>query len=640
MPVIRYDFYISSGIQYSDVDTIDISESEISYNRFTDLVDDCTEDSTVCKNGWDDINSIYKYTEDNYIETFGMYSDETGSIDMYGGYDVLKYPESGKIVVSDTDMLPVVDGHDTEKFVLVPFVYKNVDNKKYVHKRFSLYDGTNEKWSYDGNPNTLTNNMFSTDGHDISENNYIEIKLSNPIEYSNISEYKSSITMSEYDDIKSGAKVLLEKEIIDMSEKINVKGQSIRLKYFPVYESVSLFYMDNGTKKIDVSKYSVIQSSGVVTIDKDFVGKTIYAVYGIIPAIRVLTGNRIDLSEVSKYKDITLMSIRQKTFNDNFSKTIISDKINMDTGEESSVVVHVPQEYDRFFIESDSPISVNGQNIKGGGMIFLPNDYENSLSIGQTSDIVDMISPVAKTQDGKYSLKGFLPSDMVSIYADFMYSDGVERLTHVAMNKKNTDGNLVKYGYGVGGYGENSYGGYILDGDKVFTKILGNDTEPDTVEIENRRITFGFDSSKSGKNIVMPAIPDISTIEIIKTKKGLQPEVFKNFTVVSPDILVVSDDEEAEYMVSFAPIINPVLTTIRTTNGVFTSSTLKNIELISGFKGLYAIYSKTINIRFGYISEYGAIKYFNNSDIQLSANISRDTVLGITSNFKNIILGQ
>ena len=647
MQVINYKFKIESGTSYKDVPDVNIADSEISEFRFGDVVKNNLTDMSSCDNGW--IVRVPVDISDEYraAKIYGIYMAGGKSFDMLGGYDVFGVFEDGKYRFKSkrkehnhshlhTEEDGTIIYNEPEEYFYIPLVYKrNSDNSPSVYKIFE-FSKKQRPYSYSGNNNWLQDDgTFETSGHDDNEDVDIIINLSGPISPGLASQYKSAHNESVYSDAANGVFNGTSKAaLLSESETVMLSGNKGYTRLFPITQSVAVF--DKSGNQIDKSIISINRHSGEISILGTDKHDEVKVFYGVVPVIRVCSGAEYQLSDISVHKDVVLLEPQISPAGQRYSQSPDGGKIKVSQDfDQKSFILNAPQKYAGISVAIDGALSINGNMTPAGGTSYIPNTMPSKLDISQPNDIINLLRPIKSLGNGKYELPGFINSELVSVYARFKYSDGIERITHVSMNKKDTGKRSVSIGYGVGGYGQGAYGGIekqILSGS---TSVL-SDTDPDAADIDNEKISLRISSKKSGRNVILPAIPDIPSIRVTQISLGTTKE-FTNYTVISPDILVINDESDAEYFIEFTPIINPILTSIRTSGGIISNKTLDKISSTQGFIEMYAIYSHKVNCYIGGIDKFGDTEPLGK--IEIDIEIDKDTVVGITSNFKNIAIG-
>lgn len=650
MPVIRYNIPVGTTTSYIE-HSPDFRDSEISETRFGDVVIDITGDYHNSKLGWSSENSIDEDENGFYIS---------------GGSSLIK--EDDKILGSKVSIyMPNINKDGLEinfgnnKSDKIFGVLKRVNGKISLHSSY-----TNEKNPFGGdiNINTAMENLSSNESEE-----YISVPLLNPLEYGRINQLKSEIPYSDYDSSSLNyedyiaSKGITLQDFLDKCEYIRYNESyvnefgvsnfivSFYAKYFPIYDKVTLIieYKD-GTYEMYKGKLSVSKEDGIVVADTFDMGlgndiSGFYLFYGIVPSVIFQENLRYNKKEIiNPSLNLNLFEIGST---DVYSSPRITNQyITFSIGRETQyaeTTVFMPSSVSKWFVETNSPISINGNNLKSGDkLVFDARNPLTTLTFSSTSNILDMLEPVIFNKfENRFYMKNWIEGKLASIYG--LFKDGEElRLSHIMFSRKMKPNKIqIAYGYGTGHYSGGGFStgqvGIAADsGSELFyVDNGGDDTYQDT-----GTVAMTINPRVDGNTFHLTSATLKDNIEVYEILGESAKNEFSNWSFTIPDKITIDREHMrsgATYQIVYTPIINPLMTTLYIHDGKFKSENLNKVSKYSSFVGLYGLYNKRATIRIGKLLEDGTAIYFKQV-ISVDSILSKDMLIGITSKFKNIVL--
>lgn len=651
MPVITYNIPISLSPAYSNQPDISLRHSEVSDDRFVELVKDNTSDPIVSKLGYSN-DSLQSLDGSNLIiSSNSVYLADGVAQDASGGSRYIPEFKDGKM------FFDLGESSDAESVLIC----KRVNNTEGIYKEFKSGIGPFTHQGVTGLPQEAY--------EDEDRKEYVEIDLKHPIEYGRLNQFKAEISQDTYlkmsKDYISGcadAEFTVE-QFLDKCEHLDYNKSNInefgiqnfsvsfQTKYFPIYKDVTLIVKLKDGQLVQVSKddIAVNQTSGILDVPTFNIGRgedieAFYIFYGIMPCIKMAEDATIDLYRHIN-PNISLNLLEIDSHSPYSAPRLTNQYIVFNTHnftEYAETSLYIPHQYSNWFIESDANIAVNGSLLTAGNRVFYTNDGLNNLSISAPANILDLLEPVTFNEDtDRYSIKNYVAGNLVSIFGKFTIGHQ-ESIAHICFSRKvNANKVIHSYGYGKGQYSFGAYSsGSVQQDPDPRTNLLYKDNSPEEYFILDDDISFTIDSSKDGYSFHIPACTVKENIKVYELLGESVKNEFGHWDFQVPDSITIHRDkirQGAKYLVVVKPIINPLLTTLYVNSGTFKSASLKNIKFYSGsLKGLFSLNSKQVNFKFGTKLKDGTIVYFK-PELRADMIISKETIIAITSKFKDIL---
>lgn len=650
MPVIRYNIPVGTVTSYIE-HSPEFRDSEISETRFGETIIDITGDYHNSKLGWSSENSIGEDDSGFYISSGSTLLKEDDKV--LGSKISVYIPE-----ITDEGLDINFGNNKTDK---VFGILKRNNGTVSVH---SSYSNDNNPFGGDININSA---MEDLSGNESEE--YIHIPLLNPIEYGRLNQLKSDIPYSDYDiasenyeDYISSKGISLQ-DFLDKCEYVSYNESyvnefgvsnfivSFYSRYFPIYDKVTLIteYKD-GTYEMYKGELTVSKEDGIIVAD-DFdmgLGNDIsgfYLFYGIIPSV-IFQDNLIFNKKCIINPSLNLNLFEIGSTDVYSSPRITNQYITFNIGRETEyaeTTVFMPSSVSRWFVETNSPISINGNNLQAGEkLVFDSRNPLTTLTFSSTSSVLDMLEPVIYNKDeNRFHMKNWIEGKLASIYGLFKDGDTM-RLSHIMFSRKMKPEKVqIAYGYGTGYYS----GGGFSTGQVGIAAYSGSelfyvDNGGDDIYQDTGTITVTIDPKVDGSTFHLTSATLKDNIAIYEILGESAKNEFNNWSFTVPDKITIDKEHlrsGATYQIVYTPIINPLMTTVYIHSGKFKSENLNKVSSYSSLVGLYGLYNKRATIRIGKLLEDGTAIYFKQI-INVDSVLSKDMLIGITSKFKNIVL--
>ena len=452
---------------------------------------------------------------------------------------------------------------------------------------------------------------------------------------------------------------LSEWQFLDLCEYVPVNnmqsGEYSRLdysidlytKYFPIYKHFAVIgNFRNGLCQLSQSDNSKVDCRlGLIKIDAKNtdidLGELdgIYIFYSVLPIC--FSGENINKLNLKKVMfnndDIIKIGINNKGLNGNIYLSENTININKETNKTSeSVNIKIPAHYKKCFIECDSQIIINGNNLSSGSIYIFDNIGENSISISPPDKLYSMLKEVARDGNFLYPHSN-IQNDTMAIYGLFTNGNN-ERFSLMSISNPFRINDEIKSYISYGNFEEYSATKYS---DNFFgTKLSYSINQSD---IDNQKIIdkmeINVTPKKDGYHYVLPAWTTGRNISVYNASDLLSAKKIDGWKFIEPDILIL-DKKNIDidtYRIVFSPIVNPIISEIDFINNRINVHIDENkLNEYNNLSKILILTSHRSIIRIGFIDDSNIRHYFDRHiyvNIHITPNYLHKSITG----FKTIL---
>lgn len=187
---------------------------------------------------------------------------------------------------------------------------------------------------------------------------------------------------------------------------------------------------------------------------------------------------------------------------------------------------------------------------------------------------------------------------------------------------------------------------FYLSGDQIAI----DQKDIDSMILSDSKISFSFNTQKTGNKIILPSWPDVDSIELYKTVRRYSPdgsytdydEVFDEWKIVDPDIIILNPSlhlTDVTFRIKYNHAIFPKIFCVDVMNKKFAFYVKNNVPLATRYpslKQMRVAISRAGTVKFGYINAAGATVYVPEK-LEFETIFTPDYLRFLTLKYKEVL---